>query len=140
MKRLVKYVAMESAARALVTAIVGETFELERAVARQIAARLIVALDKAGLVIMPAEPTSDMVQASMVAMRSTRTIGGSSPDRIQAVKHTIRYRAIVEMQRGQLSLAKNTRPAAAKRSRKRVLGARDGKYTKHRPLTSFEIT
>lgn len=119
---------MESAARALVTAIVGESFDVEDAVARQVAARLIKALDKAGLVIMPAEPTSDMVQASMIAMRSTRTIGGASADEIQALKHTIRYRAIVEMQRGKLSLAKNTRPAAAERSRKRVLLGR-GKDT-----------
>lgn len=112
---------MESAARGLLTGIFGETFEVEEVIARRAAALLVKALDVAGLVIMPIEPTTELVQASMMAMRQTPYIPGNSADEIQAVKHTIRYRAMVEKQRGSLGLSKNTRPAAAKRARRKVL-------------------
>ena len=115
---------MENANRRLLTNILVEAFGLEEAVARRAAALLVKALDAAGLVVMPIEPTLELVQASMMAMRQTRTLRGGSADEVQALKHTIRYRAMVERQRGSLGLSKNTRPAAAKRARKRVLEGR----------------
>lgn len=115
---------MESVNRRLVTDVVAETFGLEEAVARKAAALLVNALDAAGLVVMPIEPTLELVQASMMVMRQTRTLRGGSADEVQALKHTIRYRAMVERQRGNLSLSKNTRPAAATRARRKVLSDR----------------
>lgn len=67
-------------------------------------------LDDAGYIIMPIEPTSQMLSASMVAMRGKRWFDGT-PDAVQRIKHMVRYRAMVEQQRRNLGLSEaHTQP------------------------------
>ena len=87
---------MKNVTRCLMIDVLGEAFGLEEVVARKAAALLVTALEAAGLVVMPIEPTIDLVQASMMAMRPTRTLRGGSPDEAQALKHAIRYHPMVE--------------------------------------------
>ena len=100
---------------------------------RRAAAPLVKAPDAAGLVIMPIETTNELVHASMMATREARNIRGDGADEIQAVKHMIRYRAMVGRQQGSLSLPKNTRPAAARRSRPKLLAGSASPVTADRP-------
>ena len=69
------------------------------------ACELLAALDQAGLVMMPVQPTSALVDASLVAMRKSRRVLPVNKEAAQRVKHEIRYRAMVEKQRESLGLA-----------------------------------
>ena len=78
------------AARRVLAAALGITVDQARAA--------VLALDAAGLIIMPRVPTVSMLNASLSILRRERALllPGATRDELQRHKHTIRYQAMVD--------------------------------------------
>lgn len=77
-------------ARRVLAAALGITVDQARAA--------VLALDAAGLIIMPRVPTVSMLNASLHILRQERALmlPGANKDELQRYKHTIRYQAMVD--------------------------------------------
>lgn len=58
----------------------------------------LAAMDEAELVVMPAEPSSMLIETSMDALAHIGPLGGSNKD-AEKTRHSIRYEAMVRRQR-----------------------------------------
>lgn len=89
---------MSGQLRQTIASVLEKGWGIDSDLAREACDRLVIAMDEAGLVIMPFKSSPALIEASIGALRKVGTIDGSKAQ-VERTKHYIRYKAIVQRQR-----------------------------------------